>query len=146
MPINIPRNGKKRLVVIAVVLSIFVLVLSCVLAILLFLRTPQQIVSTFIRDSQKRAVVHSSVFLNSQAEQRFAIVYKIPPKMFKVIRTITDEHTATVDIEWTVIDSSHGYISRTDTVSFVLKKDSGTWKLDSVMNGNTLDFNFLFGQ
>jgi len=115
------------------------------IATVLFTKSPEQVLSSFIKASQARKPVAESAFFDQQAEQNFAIVYKIPPKSAHIRKTTISDKTALVEVDWTMIDSSHQYRERTDTVIFSLRKDGRTWKLDRVKQGDIVNFDFLFG-
>jgi hypothetical protein len=140
------RNKNRKLKQYAIIIGIIVLVGMTIFVIMQILaKAPKDVVADFIKASQKRDVVDTDIFLDSQSQQRYAIVYKIPPKSFDIKRTILEENTAIVEVEWTTIDSSRGYVERTELVSFTLTKVDRSWKLNDIKNGNVLDFNFLFG-
>lgn len=136
-------KNKKSL--IALIVGAGVLILLIMVAYTSFSRSPDRVLSSFIKASQSRKVVSENQFFDTQAEQNFAIVYKIPPKSFKIKTTSIEDKTATVEVDWTMIDSSRSYKERTDTVVFTLRKDGRAWKLDRVKQGDVVNFDFLFG-
>lgn len=137
--------SKNQKNVVIAVLAAIVLILGGAFAYQLLAKSPSQVVSSFIKASQSRSKVDTSIFLDRQAEQNFAIVYKIPPKSFKITKTTIAQKSATVEVEWVAIDSSNGYRERKDVVSFGLRKDGRSWKLETVKQGSVVNFDFLFG-
>ena len=127
------------------VAAVVIIILGSLMLYTSFTRSPDRVLSSFIKASQARKVVAENQFFDNQAEQNFAIVYKIPPKSFKIRKVTIEDKTATVEVDWTTIDSSSSYRQRTDTVVFTLRKDGRAWKLDRVKQGDVVNFDFLFG-
>lgn len=137
------KNKKKMLIIILVIVA--TVAVGSIVVYKAVIKSPSEMISSFVKASQKRKKVSTDVFLNRQAEQSFAIVYKIPPKSFKIKKTTVEDEKASVEVEWVSIDSNHEYEERVDTVIFTLQKEKRTWKLEGVKQGDVINFDFLFG-